>query len=218
MAKLRLLFVKEAQASYISNLDLIRTFQRVFPRCGLELKHSQGFHPHPLLSIVLPLPVGQSSDCELLDFEVEQDINESGVAEALNEKLPAGIIVRACCKAERPAKELAYLRARLALDYDGGVPDGTLNAFRELFSRGEVMAEKRTKSKDLVQINVAALTKSIEWAQKENSVTADVTVSAQRLNPVLLVNAASAALPDFAPDYARVRRVELYDIFGQPFR
>ena len=57
MAKLRLLFTKEAQASYISHLDTMRTFQRVFPRAELHLKHSNGFHPHPIISIVLPLPV-----------------------------------------------------------------------------------------------------------------------------------------------------------------
>ena len=35
MSKLRLLFIKEAQASYISHLDLLRTFQRAFPRTEL---------------------------------------------------------------------------------------------------------------------------------------------------------------------------------------
>ena len=64
MSKLRLLLVKEAQASYISHLDLLRTIQRAFPRTELEIRHSQGYHPHPIISIVLPLPVGQSSDCE----------------------------------------------------------------------------------------------------------------------------------------------------------
>lgn len=49
MAKLRLLFTKEAQASYISHLDTMRTFQRVFPRAELHLKHSNGFHPHPII-------------------------------------------------------------------------------------------------------------------------------------------------------------------------
>ena len=49
MAKLRILFVKEEQASYTSHLDLMRTFQRVFPRGGVTLRHSQGFHPHPLI-------------------------------------------------------------------------------------------------------------------------------------------------------------------------
>ena len=38
MSKLRLLFIKEAQASYISHLDLLRTFQRAFPRTELLSK------------------------------------------------------------------------------------------------------------------------------------------------------------------------------------
>ena len=211
MAKFRLLFVKENQASYISHLDLMRTFQRVFLRAGIHLKHSQGFHPHPLISIVLPLPVGQSSDCELLDFEVEQDV--AGVAEKLNEGLPAGLLVRDCYRVERPARDFAFLRARLELDYDQGVPEGTLDALRELFSREEVLVEKRTKHKELAQINVIPLLRSIEWCEAENLVTADVVCAAQNpgLNPALLSQAVSAALPDFASDFARVRRVELYD-------
>ena len=84
MSKLRLLFVKEGPAAYISNLDLLRTVQRAFPRTELDIKHSQGFHPHPIISIVLPLPVCQSSDCELLDFEVTQDTDGAGLAEKLN--------------------------------------------------------------------------------------------------------------------------------------
>ena len=43
MSKLRLLFIKEAQAAYISHLDLMRTFQRCFPRTELEIKHTQGY-------------------------------------------------------------------------------------------------------------------------------------------------------------------------------
>ena len=213
MAKLRLLFVKEEQASYISHLDLMRTFQRVFPRGGLELKHSQGFHPHPLISIVLPLPVGQSSDCELLDFEVEQDIDGSGIADMLNTGLPAGLRVRDCYRVERPARDLAFLRARLELDYDHGVPDGAVERLRELFARDEVLVEKRTKHKELAQINVVPLIHSIEWSAGENLVTADVIVAAQNpgLNPALLANAVAAQLPELAPDFARVRRLELYD-------
>ena len=48
MAKLRLFFRKESRAVYISHLDLLRTFQRVFLRQGMVLSHSQGFHPHPI--------------------------------------------------------------------------------------------------------------------------------------------------------------------------
>lgn len=59
MGKLRLTFVKEGRAVYLSHLDLLRTFQRVFLRQGLVLRHSQGYHPHPIISFALPLPVGQ---------------------------------------------------------------------------------------------------------------------------------------------------------------
>lgn len=220
MAKLRLLFIKENQASYISHLDLMRTFQRVFPRGGLELKHSQGFHPHPLISIVLPLPVGQSSECELLDFEVEQDTDGAGVAEMLNEGLPAGLRVRECYRVERPARDLAFLRARLELDYDNGVPDGAADKLRELFSREEVLVEKRTKHKELAELNVAPLLRSVEWSEAENLVSADAVAAAQNpgLNPALLANAVSRYLPELTPDFARVRRLELYDAEMHVFR
>ena len=145
MSKLRLLFVKEAQASYISHLDLMRTFQRVFPRTELEIKHTQGFHPHPILSIVLPLPVGQQSDCELLDFEVTQESNGRGIAEKLNTGMPTGIRVLDCYAATRPIRELAFLQADLELLYDGGVPQGAVEALQALFAREEIIIEKRTK-------------------------------------------------------------------------
>lgn len=220
MAKLRLLFVKEEQASYLSHLDLMRTFQRVFPRGGLTLRHSQGFHPHPLISIVLPLPVGQSSECELLDFEVERDVGPALVADRLNASLPAGLRVRGCYHAGRPARELAFLRARLTFDYDRGVPAGAAEAMRGLFARSEVLVEKRTKHKELAQINVAPLLRSVEWAEEDGRLTADVVAAAQNpgLNPALLGAAAAAYLPELTPDFVRVRRLELYDAEGKPFR
>ena len=220
MAKLRLLFIKEAQASYISHLDLMRTFQRVFPRGGLELRHSNGFHPHPLISIVLPLPVGQSSECELLDFEVEQDSNGAGIADMLNTGLPAGLRVRACYAVERPARELAYLRTGVELDYDRGVPDGAAEQLRELFAREEVLVEKRTKHKELAEINVIPLIRSLDITEGENLLRIETVVCAQNpgLNPALLAQAVERSMPEFAPDFARVRRLELYDAQMQIFR
>lgn len=157
MSKLRLLFVKEGTAAYISHLDLLRTVQRAFPRTELEIKHSQGFHPHPIISIVLPLPVAQSSDCELLDFEVTQDTDGSGIAEKLNEGLPEGLRVLDCYEAKRPVRELAYLRADMEMEYDHGVPEGAAEALMELFHRPELLIEKRTKRKQLAEVDIAPM-------------------------------------------------------------
>ena len=144
MSKLRLVFVKEHQASYISHLDVMRTFQRVFPRAGLSIKHSNGFHPHPILSIVLPLPVGQSSECEILDFESVEESTGEGVAEALNTGMPAGLRVLNCYGVTRPVREMVNLRAQLEMEYDNGVPEGACERIRTLFTQEEIFVEKRT--------------------------------------------------------------------------
>ena len=220
MSKLRLLFIKEAQASYISHLDLMRTFQRVFPRAGLSLRHSNGFHPHPLISIVLPLPVGQESDCELLDFETVEDSDGAGVAEVLNTGMPAGIRVLDCYPAERPVKGLAFIRADMELDYDSGIPENAVEKISGLFAREEVLVEKRTKHKDLTQINIRPMIDSLTFAEGENMLCARVTVMAQNpgLNPAFIGAAIARYLPELAPDFVRVRRRELLDAEMKEFR
>ena len=112
------------------------------------------------------------------------------------------------------------LRARLTLEYDRGVPAGAADALRALFTRREVLVEKRTKHKELAQINIVPLLRSVEWVEGDGCVTADVVAAAQNpgLNPALLGGAVSAHLPELTPDFVRVRRLELYDAEMQPFR
>ena len=220
MSKLRLLFIKEAQAAYISHLDLLRTFQRSFPRTELNIKHSQGFHPHPIISIVLPLPVGQSSDCELLDFEVTQTTDGSGIADKLNTGMPSGLRVLDCYEAVRPVRELALLRADLELDYDNGVQEGAADKLTELFRREELIIQKRTKRKELADVDIAPMIHSVALREEEGKVCGTVVVQAQNpgLNPQLLERAIINYLPELAPDFVRVRRRELLDADEKIFR
>ena len=220
MSKLRLLFIKEAQASYISHLDLMRTFQRVFPRTELEITHSQGYHPHPILSIVLPLSVGQSSECELLDFEVTQDCNGAGIAEKLNEGMPSGIRVLECYEAVRPIRELAYLEADVVLEYDNGVPEDAAAQLQELFARDALIIQKKTKSKKMADVDIAPMLKSVELAEKQNEMLLRIVVQAQNpgLNPQLLEKAIAAYLPELTPDFVRIRRKRILDADGVDFR
>ena len=213
MSKLRLIFVKEQQASYISHLDVMRTFQRVFPRAGLSIRHSNGFHPHPILSIVLPLPVGQSSECEILDFESVEESAGEGVAEALNTGMPAGLRVLDCYAASRPVREMALLRARLEMEYDSGVPEGACECIRALFTQEEVYVEKRTKHKGMTELNIVPLIHSLTLTEGEGVILADAIVAAQDpgLNPALIGAAIARHLPEIAPDFVRVRRKEVYD-------
>lgn len=220
MAKLRLKFRKEGRAVYISHLDLLRTFQRVFLREGLVLRHSQGFHPHPLLFFALPLPVGQSSDCELLDFEVDGQVDCAALPENLNRFMPEGIVAVDCWEAVRPIRELDALRCRVELIYDGGVTEDTLRAIKDLFAREEIVIQKRTKHKAMADVDIRPLIRSLAFAAGGDILCIDATVAAQNpgLNPALLAAAVETCLPERKPDFARVRRLMLMDSQGTEFR
>ena len=191
-----------------------------FPGTELDIKHSQGYHPHPIISIVLPLPVGQSSDCELLDFEVTQDTDGSGIAEKLNTGMPSGLRVLDCYPAVRPVRELTYLRADLTLEYDNGVPENAAARLTELLGRQELVIQKRTKRKDLADVDIAPMIKDFSFTEGEGVVTGTVTALAQNpgLNPQLLEKAVERYLPELTPDFLRVRRRAILDAEGRDFR
>ena len=95
----RLLFEKTGEAVYISHLDLMRIFQRAFRRADIMIWHSQGFSPRAYVSIAMPLSVGASSRCEILDFEVEDgSVDLRTLPQKLNRTLPrarfAGLRIR----------------------------------------------------------------------------------------------------------------------------
>ena len=220
MGKLRLLFVKEGRAVYISHLDLLRTFQRVFLRQGLVLRHSQGFHPHPIISFALPLSVGQASDCEILDFEVNEDMDGAGLPEALNAFMPEGIRAVDCYIPVRPVRELARLRCRVDLVYDGGIPEGAAEEIKKLLLGESVVIQKRTKRKAMADIDIRPMLHSLDILEVPGLLTLEAVVSAQNpgMNPALLAAAAEVHLPELAADFVRVRRLEMLDEKGEIFR
>ena len=119
----RLLFTKEGVAVWSSHLDLMRALMRCFRRAGIDLKHSQGFTPHPELSILMPLSVGVESQCELAEFTLAEgcSVPIEEVAARMAPVLPAGLRALKSYEGGKKAGKLAWLRARLTLSYDDGV-------------------------------------------------------------------------------------------------
>ena len=118
----RLLFSKTGRAKYISHLDLMRTFQRAFARAGIAIKHTEGFNPHPFVSIALPLSVGYSSQCEILEFGLLEGADPEEVPRRLTAAMPEGIIIHQCYPAQRKLKELTYLNYIMNFEYSEGRP------------------------------------------------------------------------------------------------
>ncbi len=220
MGKLRLIFVKEGRAVYISHLDLLRTFQRVFLRQGLVLRHSQGFHPHPMISFALPLPVGQASDCEILDFEVTEEREGAGLTEALNGFMPEGIRAVDCYVPVHPVRDLAAIHCKVDFIYDNGFSDNIAEKIQNLLLGDSLVIQKRTKRKAMADVDIRPLLYSLQILEESTTLHLDAVVSAQNpgMNPALLAVAVGTHLPELAPDFIRVRRVGLLDTEGRPFR
>lgn len=218
----RILFEKKGNAVWISHLDLMRLFQRAFKRAGLPLTHTQGFNPRPSVSIALPLSVGVESSCELLDFDLDgEKVANRIVRGKLNDYLVPGIRVLKVYDNMNKIKNLAYLDTVVTLEYDQGVPNHASNRLEELFSREEVLVEKKTKSNGIQEQNIIPMIKSIEIAQPDEhaaELKARVCCQNPTLNPMQLHAAIQRHLPELAPDFAKCARLEIYDTEGNIFR
>lgn len=91
MQRLRLTFSRGEELKYISHLDLMRLWQRALRRADIPLVYSQGFSPHPRLSLAAPLAVGVISSGELMDIFLERRVSPHFFIKAMREQLPKGI-------------------------------------------------------------------------------------------------------------------------------
>src|SRR5512136_1970848 len=91
MQRLRLTFSRGEEIKYISHLDLMRLWQRALRRADIPLVYSQGFSPHPRLSLAAPLAVGVTSVGELIDIFLERRVSPHFFIKVVKEQLPRGI-------------------------------------------------------------------------------------------------------------------------------
>lgn len=217
----RLLFEKRGRAVWISHLDLMRLFQRAFKRADLLLTHTQGFNPRPSVSIALPLSVGVSSECELLDFDLDGNpVSDEEICARLNAALVDGVSVRKVYRDARKIKELSRLKCQLTLEYDNGIPQNAAESVRELFSRQELLVEKKSKN-GIAEQNIIPMIYSLNTSAKnERELVIDAVISCQNpsLNPMQIHAAIIRYLPMYTPDFATYHRVEIYDQMMTQFR
>ncbi len=218
----RLLFSKTGRARYISHLDLMRTFQRAFARAGISIKHTEGFHPHPFVSIALPLSVGFSSECEILEFELTAGASPQEVPARLTAAMPEGIVVHRCYPAERKLKELRYVNYIVNFEYPEGRPQETEPALAQLLSRESLVVRKKSNKSKLgyTETDLIPLIRSWRLECQSDTMTLDAVLCAQNpgLNPELIRSTFCGEYPQFTPEHVTFHRREVLDGDGHPFR
>jgi radical SAM-linked protein len=215
--KIRLRFEKTGRARYISHLDLMRTLRRVFARAGVALRHSEGFNPHPRIALALPLPVGQESVCELMDFETREYVPPDSIPGLLNPKMPEGIRARDAYVPARALSGIKWIGVRMDMEYDAA-PRDIVKALTGYFSADSIIVQKRTK-RGARDADIAPDMRSVRFSESgPGRVAGEALVAANALNPELMITAVSRDEPSLAPDYVLIRREEIFDSDMKIFR
>ena len=95
MQRLRFRYGRGDAARYISHLDTVRAWERVFRRAGVPLEYTKGFTPHPRLAVASPLPVGFTSSGELMDVWLRKWMPPDAAYMLASEQLPQGFTLQA---------------------------------------------------------------------------------------------------------------------------
>lgn len=213
MSKYRMKFSKRGRAVYISHLDLMHTMQRAFSRAGLKLEYSQGFNPHPQISMAMPLSVGISSICELMDFSLSNEMECEEILKALNPVLPEGIEILSVYLPQVKLSGIKWLQIDGKLEYDTPVP-GAEEELNRLFKSESLTVEKKTK-RGFADIDVIPAVHSIAFTEAEDgksiALAAVISASEPVLNPVSITEAIKKYSPGITPDFASFTRIKVFD-------
>ncbi len=93
MQRLRIKFSRGEELKYISHLDIMRLWQRALNRAGIALAYSEGFSPHPRMSLAAPLALGVTSEAELMDIVLQKFMSPHAFTAAVSRQLPRGIAI-----------------------------------------------------------------------------------------------------------------------------
>jgi len=172
-SKLRVVFKKGAPARHLGHLDVLRTFVRTMRRAHLPVKYSEGFNPHVVMTFALPTGVGVTSECDIADISVTEEINPKEFLKKFNENAPEGLFeILSAEYTESKMPEI--IKAEYEIEIFG-IKEETVEKF---FALSEIPVEKKSKKK-ITEINLAeSIFESKILSSGENSVKISVTISA----------------------------------------
>jgi radical SAM-linked protein len=91
MQRLRIRFRRGTELKFISHLDLMRLWVRAMRRAQIPVAYSEGFSPHPRISLAAPLSVGVTGESELKDITVIKPVSPHWFMSSVNQQLPSGL-------------------------------------------------------------------------------------------------------------------------------
>lgn len=206
MSNYILKYSRDERVKYISHLDFVRLFHRTIRRTGMNFMFSQGFNPHPIMTVAQPLSVGVTSDCEYMKVGFDGDYSEREIVETINGAFPPGYKILAARKVEGKEIDLTKLdRAEytVELEYEG---DADIDA---LLANKELKVMKKSKS-GVKESDIRPYIYSVEKiGDADGILTLKMCIavgSVYNLKPQSVIDAMEAYLDNFKAGFVNVHR------------
>ncbi|MBP5254082.1 MAG: DUF2344 domain-containing protein [Lachnospiraceae bacterium] len=156
---IRLKFRKQGFLKFIGHLDVLRTFQKINRRAGIDIKYSAGFSPHQEMSFAAPLGLGLTSDGEYVDYVMNSVPGKDELVRRINAVNVEELAVLDACLLPDDAKNAMSILS--AADYTltfrpGHTPEDPERFYDRLFSflsNPSIQVERSTK-KNVIAVDL----------------------------------------------------------------
>ena len=206
MSNYILKYSRDDRVKYISHLDFVRLFHRTIRRTGMNFMFSQGFNPHPIMTVAQPLSVGVTSDCEYMKVGFDGEYSEQEIVDTINGAFPPGYKILAAKRIEGKEIDLTKLNRAVytvEIEYEGKADVDTLLANKEL----KVM--KKSKS-GVKESDIRPYIYSIEKISDDNGIlTLKMCIavgSVYNLKPQSVIDAMEKYCDNFKSGFVSVHR------------
>lgn len=195
-------YEKTANVKYVSHLDFVRMFGRALRRAKLPIAFSEGFNPHPLLGFALPLSVGYTSECEILEITLTEEASPKEIMLRLNAVLPHGVRITA---ANEGRSRMKALENALYIVSPRKMPGG----IAEFLSMESILIDKKTKS-GIKETDIRPDIKDIKLYLDRIEMLLSAG-SRANLKPEVVVSAMNKYIPGYQSGECEYHRKEIYD-------
>lgn len=216
--RIRIKFSKHGAVKFVGHLDMMRYFQKAIRRAGIDITYSKGFSPHQIMSFASPLGVGQYSNGEYLDIEVNSHNGKQDMMDRLNRAMATGVVIEdIVALGETAGNAMASVAAAAyTLEWKEGyaIPQNLEQAAADFFAQGSIMITKQTK-KSTLELDLKP--GIYEWKATSNSLFILVDASSSgNIKPALLLEAFYRYLgEEFQPLAIQITREETYTDIGK---
>ena len=148
--RVRINYAKTEAMRFTGHLDLYKTWERTLRRAGLPLAYSQGFNPRPKINLSSALPLGFTSQDEIIDIWLKEHLGLPQIEADLRRAAPPGIKIISVAEVDlrAPALQTQVLAAAFVVTLLDPVPDLAVRV-EELLRKEKLPRARRAKEYDL---------------------------------------------------------------------